>query len=122
MSISASFAPVARWVAPPPRWTAPRSLPFVTVKDIQARVADYYGIRLIEMVSDRRARCFARPRQVAMYLARNHTKRSLPELGMRFGDRDHTTVIHAIKTIERLIREDPDMAQDIELLERAILA
>jgi chromosomal replication initiator protein len=115
MNVSGIFAPV-------PRWAAPAAMPFVTVKDIQARVASYYGIRPIEMVSDRRARCFSRPRQVAMYLARNQTKRSLPEIGRRFGDRDHTTVIHAIKVIERLIKEDPDMAQDIETLERAILA
>ena len=78
----------------------------VTIEEIQKRVAEHYNIRLSEMYSARRARAVARPRQVAMYLAKQLTSRSLPEIGRKFGGRDHTTVIHATSKIARLIRED----------------
>ena len=72
------------------------------------------------MHSPRRSRSVARPRQVAMYLAKSITTRSLPEIGRKFGGRDHTTVIHAIKTIEEIMVTDPSLAEDIELLTRIL--
>jgi chromosomal replication initiator protein len=72
------------------------------------------------MHSPRRSRSVARPRQVAMYLAKSITTRSLPEIGRKFVGRDHTTVIHAIKTIEEIMVNDPNLAEDIELLTRIL--
>ena len=72
------------------------------------------------MHSPRRSRSIARPRQVAMYLAKSITTRSLPEIGRKFGGRDHTTVIHAIKTIEEIMANDPGLAEDVELLTRIL--
>jgi chromosomal replication initiator protein len=92
----------------------------VTIDEIQRRVAEHYNIRLSEMTSDRRARAVARPRQVAMYLAKQLTTRSLPEIGRKFGGRDHTTVIHAIRKIEELKSGDPGLAEDLELLRRML--
>jgi chromosomal replication initiator protein len=92
----------------------------VTIDEIQRRVAEHYNIRLSEMTSDRRARAVARPRQVAMYLAKQLTTRSLPEIGRKFGGRDHTTVIHAIRKIEELKLADPALAEDVELLRRML--
>ena len=74
----------------------------ITIEDIQKRVAEHYGLRMADMLSARRARAVARPRQVAMYLAKQLTPRSLPEIGRKFGGRDHTTVMHAIRRIEEL--------------------
>jgi chromosomal replication initiator protein len=92
----------------------------LTIDEIQRRVAEHYNIRLSEMTSDRRARAVARPRQVAMYLAKQLTTRSLPEIGRKFGGRDHTTVIHAIRKIEELKLTDPTIAEDVELLGRML--
>jgi chromosomal replication initiator protein len=92
----------------------------VTIDEIQRRVAEHYNIRLSEMTSDRRARVVARPRQVAMYLAKQLTTRSLPEIGRKFGGRDHTTVIHAIRKIEELKLGDPGLSEDLELLRRML--
>jgi chromosomal replication initiator protein len=92
----------------------------VSIDDIQRRVAEHYNIRLSEMTSDRRARAVARPRQVAMYLAKQLTTRSLPEIGRKFGGRDHTTVIHAIRKVEELRSVDQGLAEDIELLRRML--
>jgi chromosomal replication initiator protein len=92
----------------------------VTIDEIQRRVAEHYNMRLSEMTSDRRARAVARPRQVAMYLAKQLTTRSLPEIGRKFGGRDHTTVIHAIRKIEELKLTDPAIAEDVELLGRML--
>lgn len=72
------------------------------------------------MHSSRRARNVARPRQVAMYLAKQLTARSLPEIGRKFGGRDHTTVMHAVKKVDELIAEDPSFAQDVEVLRRTL--
>ena len=74
--------------------------------EVQKKVAAHYSIKLNDMVSHRRAREVARPRQVAMYLAKQLTSRSLPEIGKRFGDRDHTTVLHAVRRIEELRSTD----------------
>ncbi len=92
----------------------------VTIDEIQRRVAEHFNIKLVEMTSDRRARIVARPRQVAMYLAKQLTTRSLPEIGRKFGGRDHTTVIHAVRKIEELMLTDPVLAEDVELLRRML--
>jgi chromosomal replication initiator protein len=92
----------------------------VTIDEIQRRVAEHFNIKLAEMTSDRRARIVARPRQVAMYLAKQLTTRSLPEIGRKFGGRDHTTVIHAVRKIEELMMIDPALAEDVELLRRML--
>jgi chromosomal replication initiator protein len=86
------------------------------IASIQQRVAEYYDIPLIEMTSKRRSRGVARPRQVAMYLSKQLTTHSLPEIGRRFGKRDHTTVIHAVRRIEHLMRTDPHMEEDVAIL------
>lgn len=92
----------------------------ITIDEIQRKVAEHYTIRLTDMHSARRARNVARPRQVAMYLAKQLTSRSLPEIGRKFGGRDHTTVMHAVRKIEELIGGDPSFAQDVEILRRAL--
>ncbi len=92
----------------------------ITIDEIQRRVAEHYRIKPADMVSARRAREVARPRQVAMYLAKRLTPRSLPEIGRRFGGRDHTTVMHAVKRIEELRIEDTELDADIALLSRQL--
>ena len=92
----------------------------VTVEEIQRKVSEHYNIRLSDMLGPRRQRIIARPRQVAMYLAKNLTTRSLPEIGRRFGGRDHTTVMHGVKRIEELKSVDDQIAEDVELLRRAL--
>lgn len=90
----------------------------VTVDEIQRRVADYYNLRLSDLLSARRARQVARPRQLAMYLAKQMTSKSLPDIGRQFGGRDHTTVMHAVKRIEDLRQTDSVLDEDIGHLER----
>jgi chromosomal replication initiator protein len=92
----------------------------VTIDEIQKRVAEHFNIRFSEMTSARRARSVARPRQVAMYLAKQLTTRSLPEIGRKFGGRDHTTVMHAVRKIEELKLSDRALAEDVELLRRML--
>ena len=92
----------------------------ITIEEIQKRVAEHFNIRLTDMHSPRRSRSVARPRQIAMYLAKSITSRSLPEIGRKFGGRDHTTVMHAVKKIEELKQEDNNFNDDIELLKRLI--
>ena len=92
----------------------------VTIDEIQKRVAEHYNIRLADMHSARRARAVARPRQVAMYLCKQLTPRSLPEIGRKFGGRDHTTVMHAVRKIEELKAADRTLAEDVELLRRML--
>ncbi len=92
----------------------------VTIEEIQKRVAEHFNIKLTEMHSARRARAVARPRQVAMYLAKQLTSRSLPEIGRKFGGRDHTTVMHAVKKVEELKSQDNSFAEDIDLLRRML--
>jgi len=92
----------------------------VTIEEIQKRVAEHYNIRQSEMYSSRRARAVARPRQVAMYLSKQLTSRSLPEIGRKFGGRDHTTVMHAVRKVEELRVTDNGFAEDIELLRRML--
>lgn len=92
----------------------------LTIDEIQRRVADHYALKINDMISPRRAREVARPRQVAMYLAKMLTPRSLPEIGRRFGGRDHTTVMHAVKRIEALRATDHELDRDINQLRRAL--
>jgi chromosomal replication initiator protein len=92
----------------------------ITIDEIQRKVAEHYNIRLTDMHSARRARNVARPRQVAMYLAKQLTARSLPEIGRKFGGRDHTTVMHAVRKIDELMVEDAQIAQDVEIVRRAL--
>jgi chromosomal replication initiator protein len=92
----------------------------VTIDEIQKRVAEHFNIKMAEMTSSRRARSVARPRQVAMYLSKQLTSRSLPEIGRKFGGRDHTTVMHAVKKIEELTASDRALAEDVELLRRML--
>ena len=92
----------------------------ISIDEIQTQVAEHYRIRKAEMTSARRAREVARPRQVAMYLSKQLTPKSLPDIGRRFGGRDHTTVIHAVKQIERLRAADSELDADIRLLTRQL--
>ncbi len=92
----------------------------VTIEEIQKKVAAHFNIRTSDMHSARRARSVARPRQVAMYLAKQLTSRSLPEIGRKFGGRDHTTVMHAVKKVEELSERDAGFAEDVELLRRML--
>ena len=92
----------------------------ISIEDIQRRVAEHYSIRMTDMFSARRARNVARPRQVAMYLAKQLTSRSLPEIGRRFGNRDHTTVMHAVSRITELMAEDRMLAEDVTLLRKML--
>ena len=93
----------------------------ITVDKIQNVVSNYFNIALSEMLSQRRSRPLARPRQIAMYLAKKMTTRSLPEIGRRFANRDHTTVIHAVKTITRLTEQDDEMKKNINQIKSLLL-
>jgi chromosomal replication initiator protein len=92
----------------------------VTIEEIQKRVAEHWNIRLTDMSSARRSRAIARPRQVAMYLAKQLTSRSLPEIGRKFGNRDHTTVMHGVQRVAELMERDNAFAEDVELLRRML--
>ena len=93
----------------------------ITIDKIQNVVSNYYNIPLSDMLSQRRSRPLARPRQIAMYLAKKMTTRSLPEIGRRFANRDHTTVIHAVKTITRLSEQDDEMKKGIIQIKSLLL-
>ncbi|WP_068299237.1 chromosomal replication initiator protein DnaA [Pararhodobacter sp. CCB-MM2] len=92
----------------------------VTVEEIQRKVAEHYNIRLSDMIGPKRLRTIARPRQIAMYLAKHMTTRSLPEIGRRFGGRDHTTILHGVRKVEELRGSDSQLAEDLELLKRLL--
>lgn len=94
----------------------------ITIEEIQRKVSEHYNIRFSELIGPTRVRTVARPRQVAMYLCKQLTTRSLPEIGRRFGGRDHTTIMHGVKKIETLRQKDSQIAEDIELLRRALEA
>ncbi|WP_299921816.1 chromosomal replication initiator protein DnaA [uncultured Pelagimonas sp.] len=94
----------------------------ISIDEIQRKVAEHYNIRLSDMIGPKRVRTFARPRQVAMYLCKQLTSRSLPEIGRRFGGRDHTTVMHGVRRIEELRLQDGQIDEDVELLRRALEA
>ncbi len=94
----------------------------VTIDEIIRKVADHFNLRMSDLLSERRSRSVARPRQVAMYLAKTLTSKSLPEIGRRIGGRDHTTVIHAVRKIEELRMTDSQIADDVEILRRMLEA
>lgn len=92
----------------------------VTVDQIQKTVAEHFGLKQADLISERRARAVARPRQAAMWLAKQITTRSLPDIGRRFGGRDHTTVLHAVRRIEELKQADAQLARDLDVLLRKL--
>ena len=85
----------------------------INVESIQNLVASHFNLNIKEMLSARRSRSLARPRQIAMYLAKQHTTNSLPDIGRKFSNRDHTTVIHAVKKIDELIKKDNEIRQSV---------
>ena len=93
----------------------------ITVDEIQKQVASHFHIRVADMFSARRSRQIARPRQIAMYLAKNLTSLSYPEIGRRFGNRDHTTIMHAVRKVEELMVSDTELSDDVSLL-KSVLA
>ncbi|MCA3712998.1 MAG: chromosomal replication initiator protein DnaA [Phenylobacterium sp.] len=92
----------------------------VTVDQIQKAVAEHYGLKQTDIISERRARVVARPRQAAMWIAKQITTRSLPDIGRRFGGRDHTTVLHAVRRIEALKQDDAVLARDLDAIIRKL--
>jgi len=92
----------------------------INVESIQNMVAVYFNLNIQEMLSPRRTRSLARPRQIAMYLAKQHTTNSLPEIGRKFSNRDHTTVIHAVKKIEELIKNDKEIKHNITEIKKRL--
>lgn len=92
----------------------------LSIEEIQRKVAEHYNIRLSDMIGPKRLRTIARPRQVAMYLSKQLTPRSLPEIGRRFGGRDHTTIMHGVRKIEELMTTDSQLADDLQLLRRLL--
>ncbi len=92
----------------------------ITVDDIQKAVAEHYGLKQSDLLCERRTRAVTRPRHVAMYLSKTLTTRSYPDIGRRFGGRDHTTVLHAVRRMEAIRAEDPAIAADLETLARKL--
>jgi chromosomal replication initiator protein len=92
----------------------------VRIEDILRIVSRHYKVPRNELLSARRSRDVVRPRQIAMFLAKALTSRSLPEIGRRFGGRDHTTVLHSVRKVEQMIKDDLELAQEIELLKRML--
>ena len=92
----------------------------VKIEDIQKLVASHYNVSRSDILSERRTAAVVKPRQIAMYLAKVLTLRSLPEIGRRFGGRDHTTVLHAVRKIEKLLGEDTGLNDEVELLKRML--
>jgi chromosomal replication initiator protein len=93
----------------------------VRIEDIQKVVSRHYNVSKNDLLSNRRTRVIVRPRQIAMYLAKALTPRSLPEIGRRFGGRDHTTVLHAVRKVEKMFSDDVKLSHEIELLKRLIM-
>ena len=94
----------------------------VTMDEIMKKICHYYNVRMSDLLSPRRSRNIARPRQMAMFLAKSLTSRSYPEIGKRFGNRDHTTVMHAVRKIEELKSQDSQVSEDAEILRRMLEA
>ncbi len=92
----------------------------ITVDDIQKSVASYFSITVDDLISKRRTKAVVRPRHIAMYLAKTMTTRSLPDIGRRFGGRDHSTVIHAVNKITETLTSDAVLAEDVEALRRRL--
>ena len=92
----------------------------VTIEEIKKKTAEHFGLKVADLESPNRSRSIVRPRQIAMHLARQLTPRSYPEIGRRFGNRDHTTVMHAVETIQRMSALDPAFAEEVERLRLSI--
>ena len=90
------------------------------IEDIQRVVSKHYNVSKADLLSARRTRTVVRPRQIAMYLSKQMTPRSLPEIGRRFGNRDHTTVLHAVRKIEEMVNADRVLHDELEGLKRQI--
>jgi chromosomal replication initiator protein len=99
-----------------------KSSKIITIEKIQNVTSNFFSINLQEMLSQRRSRPLARPRQIAMYLAKKLTTRSLPEIGRKFANRDHTTVIHAVKTIDKLSQNNEEIKKNVEEIKSIILS
>lgn len=93
----------------------------ITIDDIQQKVCDYYNVKISDLLSTRRMQVITKPRQIAMYLCKMLTPKSLPEIGRRFGGRDHTTVMHSVKRIEEASASDRELSNDIEVLRRSLM-
>jgi chromosomal replication initiator protein len=93
----------------------------INVESIQNLVASHFNLNIQELLSPRRSRSLARPRQIAMYLAKQHTTNSLPDIGRKFSNRDHTTVIHAVKKINELLKNDNDIRESVATLKKKLL-
>ncbi|MES2252534.1 MAG: chromosomal replication initiator protein DnaA [Pseudomonadota bacterium] len=93
----------------------------ITIEDIQQKVCDYYNVKISDLLSTRRMQVISKPRQVAMYLSKTLTPKSLPEIGRRFGGRDHTTVMHAVKRVEEACASDREFSNDVEVLRRSLV-
>lgn len=92
----------------------------ITIEDIQKKVCDYFNVKISDMLSERRSQVIAKPRQIAMFLCKTLTTKSLPEIGRKFGNRDHTTVMHSIKKIDDLLMSDRQVSNDVEILKRSL--
>ncbi|WP_370235394.1 chromosomal replication initiator protein DnaA [Brevundimonas sp.] len=92
----------------------------ITVDEIQKTVSEHFNLKQADLLSERRTRSVARPRQIAMYLCKQHTTRSYPDIGRRFGGRDHTTVLHGVRKIDSLLATDEQIARDVEALTRKL--
>lgn len=93
----------------------------ITIEDIQQKVCDYYNVKISDLLSTRRMQVITKPRQIAMYLSKILTPKSLPEIGRRFGGRDHTTVMHSVKRVEELCANDREYSNDVEVLRRSLI-
>jgi hypothetical protein len=108
---------------PSPNWfvvVEPRHGDFPSIRDIQRKVCEHYGVTLIDILSRRRTADIVRPRQIAMYLCKKFTLHSLPQIGHRFGGKDHTTVLHSVQKMDHLCPRDAVLAHDIAILTEAI--
>lgn len=99
----------------------PDSNRHLTIEAIQKLVADHYNIKLTELKSSRRLKTLTGPRQIAMYLCRKHVKSSFPELGIKFGGKDHSTVVHAVQKVEKKLEDDPSFRKEIDSIEKLLL-
>ncbi len=99
----------------------PDSNRHLTIEAIQKLVADHYNIKLTELKSSRRLKTLTGPRQIAMYLCRKHVKSSFPELGMKFGGKDHSTVVHAVQKVEKKLEDDPSFRKELDSIEKLLL-
>ena len=93
----------------------------INVESIQNLVASHFNLNIQELLSPRRSRSLARPRQIAMYLAKQLTTNSLPDIGRKFSNRDHTTVIHAVKKIDQLIKNDNEIKQNVDEIKKKLI-